>query len=909
MKLLKSASVLFFIAAILCSPFSALAVTGGINATNKYAWSENAGWINFNPSGGSVLVSDTNITGYAWVANYGWINLAPPGGGVTNTTSGVLGGSAWGENTGYIDFTGVTIDGSGFFHGDANNPITGQISFNCANTSSCGSSDFKVQTDWLPTSPPPPPPPPSPPGGGIGQGGALPAAPNPVRGTPLSPAVIRWEFSDSASNETGFKINVGPDTVVDSGPASDLSFLDETNLSANTQYPNRVPCAYNNNGTSCSSSTFAALYTLLDKPTGINFTSVGPNSVTLEAQGQFPNLMSDQTGLDFENLNDSVRLSDQKSTSATFNNLTPDTTYTFRIRAKNGDGVETDWTVAMVRTGAPGTTPMPVPPPVSQPPAPTPPPPAPQPQTPPVAPQPTPTPAPAPNPAGPTPTPPGPSPVIQPEGQGQTSVTVNGNSFTLDYVPAPSEQALTVDGTYEVTPDGGLIFRGTTSQPSVQVIISVGDKVFETTSDANKNWTLVIEPGSLPRGISLEIALQATLGSTSTRLAKIGQVVLPGTPEPTPPGFFPPTPIIASSGLINQVSGVVKAAEQPTQASLVAVVPVMVLLNPTIALNLPNFSALLFHFINWFATLLGLRKKRKPWGVVYDSITKQPVGLAIVRLLRTGNTAKMPGPGAADVNNFTMAGGSVLVETQVTDASGRFGFLPRAGSYKIEVTKPGYLYPSGIVTGATDSEFESVYRAQGFEIKNTQKAISVSVPIDPANPAEEKSIAREKGFAARAIYFFRKIIGKISTPMILAGVLLSFVLTLFNPTLVNIIIFAIYILFAIFQAILEPKKEKPWGVVYDSASLEPVPLAVVNILDTQYNRLLKTRLTDYEGRFSFLPPAGQYKVIVQKPGYSFPSKTNEEKTGKYSKNYFGNDFEVRKEKEIIDIDIPVDKTR
>ncbi|MEA1937009.1 MAG: hypothetical protein U9N04_02775, partial [Patescibacteria group bacterium] len=40
----------------------------------------------------------------------------------------------------------------GYFSGYATGDITGQISFNCSNTSSCGSSDFKVRTDWRPAS-------------------------------------------------------------------------------------------------------------------------------------------------------------------------------------------------------------------------------------------------------------------------------------------------------------------------------------------------------------------------------------------------------------------------------------------------------------------------------------------------------------------------------------------------------------------------------------------------------------------------------------------------------------------------------------------------------------------------------------------------------------------------------------
>jgi hypothetical protein len=48
---------------------------GNISDTNKWAWSENAGWLNFRSSNGGVTVQDTYLSGYAWGENVGWIKL------------------------------------------------------------------------------------------------------------------------------------------------------------------------------------------------------------------------------------------------------------------------------------------------------------------------------------------------------------------------------------------------------------------------------------------------------------------------------------------------------------------------------------------------------------------------------------------------------------------------------------------------------------------------------------------------------------------------------------------------------------------------------------------------------------------------------------------------------------------
>ncbi|MCD4680309.1 MAG: peptidoglycan-binding protein [Bacteroidales bacterium] len=152
-KNIKIISVILIAICLVLPNFSFASETNGaINSINKYAWSENIGWINFGCDNCNVQITDSGITGYGWSANYGWINLDPSTSGVANNGEGTLSGQAWGENADWINFSGVTIDSGGYFNGYANGTLTGDISFNCSNTNSCGSSDFKVETDWRPQS-------------------------------------------------------------------------------------------------------------------------------------------------------------------------------------------------------------------------------------------------------------------------------------------------------------------------------------------------------------------------------------------------------------------------------------------------------------------------------------------------------------------------------------------------------------------------------------------------------------------------------------------------------------------------------------------------------------------------------------------------------------------------------------
>lgn len=154
--------VLSVLSVLVIVPVFASTTDGSIDATNRYAWSETIGWIDFGTAVGNVHVTDAALTGYAWNETTGWISLncsndascGTVNYNVTNTNAGVLGGNAWSENVGWIQFAptngGVTIDRSGFFSGYAWGENVGWIVFNCNNQTSCGTVSYKVSTDWRP---------------------------------------------------------------------------------------------------------------------------------------------------------------------------------------------------------------------------------------------------------------------------------------------------------------------------------------------------------------------------------------------------------------------------------------------------------------------------------------------------------------------------------------------------------------------------------------------------------------------------------------------------------------------------------------------------------------------------------------------------------------------------------------
>jgi hypothetical protein len=134
---------------------------------SQYAYGENVGWLNAEPSGEGgpgVQVADDGLTGWMWGESLGWVSLSCQNTAscgttdyvVTNDGAGSLGGYAWAENAGWISFScettsscatasyGVTIDPvSGEFAGRAWGENVGWISF-----ASDGPDPFRVKTAW-----------------------------------------------------------------------------------------------------------------------------------------------------------------------------------------------------------------------------------------------------------------------------------------------------------------------------------------------------------------------------------------------------------------------------------------------------------------------------------------------------------------------------------------------------------------------------------------------------------------------------------------------------------------------------------------------------------------------------------------------------------------------------------------
>lgn len=244
--------------------------------------------------------------------------------------------------------------------------------------------------------------------------------------------------------------------------------------------------------------------------------------------------------------------------------------------------------------------------------------------------------------------------------------------------------------------------------------------------------------------------------------------------------------------------------------------------------------------------LLLFPKRRKGWGVVYHSLSKMPVDLAIVRLYEK-------------VTNR-------LVQTRVTDKEGRFAFFVQPGQYYIKVIKPSFSFPTGFLKDKKEDEkYFDLYHGEEITVTEKNTLITPNIPLDPAGEATTKPDKR-----IVLAYYGRKVQNVIA-PL---GIFAAAISVLISPKIWMVAILVGHcLLYALFRRLARSKKPKSWGIVYENQTKKPVGLTVARIFETEYNKLLETQVTDGRGRYSFLVGSNAYYVTFSKPGFT-PKRTD-----------------------------------
>lgn len=204
-----------------------------------------------------------------------------------------------------------------------------------------------------------------------------------------------------------------------------------------------------------------------------------------------------------------------------------------------------------------------------------------------------------------------------------------------------------------------------------------------------------------------------------------------------------------------------------------------------------------------------------------------------------------------------------------TNQSGNFPtFFPK-GTYKLGVTLPGYVLASS-ASKALAEPGNILYAGGALEVKQDNKPIAIVVPLKPTT-AETSSMTTR---LLHVWQFLQLSLRWVSWPLFVAGALLNTVLIFTQSSFLFLALEAGYIVLIILKIALEIRTRPAYGLVRDAVTHIPLDLAVVRLFDARNHKLIMTRVTNNQGKFFALPPAGKYSVTISKPGYVSFSKND-----------------------------------
>ncbi|HXK36165.1 MAG TPA: hypothetical protein VJ553_01120 [Candidatus Paceibacterota bacterium] len=252
--------------------------------------------------------------------------------------------------------------------------------------------------------------------------------------------------------------------------------------------------------------------------------------------------------------------------------------------------------------------------------------------------------------------------------------------------------------------------------------------------------------------------------------------------------------------------------------------------------------------------VVGLKKRARVWGTVYDTRTKRPVPLAKTELLD--------------------AVGRVL-ETRYADRDGRYGFLLspsmlHAGEQvqiSIRVAKPGFHFPSSLITSGTDYfVYDHVYQGGSISVRS-DSALTFNIPMDST-----------ASFRAGLSGFGRSMTGPLIDRILNLGFYAGLILVPLNlylvPNTKNLIILIVFLAANLFRLLAH---FRPYGTTIDARTGQRLAFALITLNEPDGGRVTFS-VSDEFGRYILSAEKGhEYDLVAHTPANVSPQRETRER--------------------------------
>ncbi|MDQ3008350.1 MAG: Ig-like domain-containing protein [bacterium] len=244
---------------------------------------------------------------------------------------------------------------------------------------------------------------------------------------------------------------------------------------------------------------------------------------------------------------------------------------------------------------------------------------------------------------------------------------------------------------------------------------------------------------------------------------------------------------------------------------------------------------------------LGLIPAGKPQGIVYDTFTGRGVPFAVITVRSC--------PGTADA----------ILETVVTDSSGIYrGLKLLAGCYTLEVAHQDYRFPS-TQPRAAYLRVSDYYLGEEFSVKENEEPLFM-IPVDPLQPGKRPSVATKLRIFIASSSRLRDL---LSLPLFV----ISGLLAIMFPTLINILFFGLYCAIFSYKAVSWFRIPIVSGTVVNDLGVGVVDV-VVRIRLSGSSELEAIMLTDALGSFRHYGAKNTYQLQFNKTGYQWSTEAS-----------------------------------
>jgi hypothetical protein len=245
------------------------------------------------------------------------------------------------------------------------------------------------------------------------------------------------------------------------------------------------------------------------------------------------------------------------------------------------------------------------------------------------------------------------------------------------------------------------------------------------------------------------------------------------------------------------------------------------------------------------------KRRKTGFGTVFDAVTGKPIDLARIRLV--------------DEHGLTTA-------SAVTDKAGHYRLAATPGEYMVDVTKPGFTFPSAFVKARKISRtYDNVLPSSRIKIKD-YGIVTKNIALDPTEGKKKRSNVFKTGIVLGDNL---QLAIAYASPFV-AGLYPYLIRTSIAPW----IVYGAYVVLLVYRLTHFTPAKPPFGIIADAKTGKPLGRVVVRLFDGKFNKLLKTEKTSEKGRYAFLVNRGAYYMTLQKEGYkkmrlNFPNITKD----------------------------------